>query len=323
MELKMAPEPKVEDVHRVDPQLRAGLALFPDIELTCEILPDLRRASFGRDEKIAIAGLSEHRVSLPVASGSIDLFVCRPESAEVLPGICCLHGGGFVSGSAMQMAAQRAGWALALNAVLVFVDYRLAPEHPFPQPLEDCYAALRWMCSEGREFGIDRTRIALWGISAGGGLAAGLAILARDRGEFQVACQHLWSPMLDDRTTTAADPHAYVGQFVWNRKNNRFGWHCYLGQEPGTPGVSHYAAPSRLRAMEGLPPTYLAVGALDLFLEENVEYARRLLRGGVPVELHVHPGVYHGAASISEADVIKRWERDSRNALNRGLRGYL
>ena len=172
------------------------------------------------------------------------------------------------------------------------VDYRLSPETAFPGPLDDCYAALKWTHDHADELGIDQARIAVQGESAGGGLAAGLALLARDRAEVPVAFQCLTYPMIDDGT--AAEPHPYTGEFVWTAESNRFGWGAFLGQKPGGDGVSCYAAAARATELAGLPPAWIAAAALDLFLEENLDYASRLLRAGVPTDVRVYSGVYHG-----------------------------
>ena len=150
-------------------------------------------------------------------------------------------------------------------------------------------------------------------------MAAGLALLTRDRGEVPLVFQLLIYPMLDDRTVTLADPHPYTGEFIWTHDANRFGWTSLLGQEPGGEGISPYAAAARAEHLVGLPPTYICVGALDLFLEEDMEYARRLMREGVPTELHVYPGAYHGFNMAAEAQVTQAYMRDYMNALRRAL----
>jgi acetyl esterase/lipase len=309
----------ISSLDLVDPELRSGIDLFPATELSREGLDQLRALTSTQEATPLLDGLVEQRLTLNTTDGSFDIIVSRPSGDAVLPAVCCLHGGGFITGSAAKMAAARRPSSIDLNAVMVYVDYRLAPEHPFPAPLEDCYRALGWMANEGSNFGIDPARIAVCGISAGGGLAAGLAILARDRGEYAVICQHLLCPMLDDRTPSHPDPHPHVGEFVWTGEHNYFGWSAFLGHEPGGEAVSSYAAPARIIDMRGLPPAYLAVGTLDLFLEENLDYARRLTRAGVPVEMHVYPGVYHGASAVLDAQISQRWERDSGDALRRAL----
>jgi acetyl esterase/lipase len=199
------------------------------------------------------------------------------------------------------------------------VDYRLAPETPHPGPVEDCYAALKWLYTHADELGVDPKRIAIGGASAGGGLAAALGLLTRDRGEVPLVFQLLIYPMLDDRTVTTTDPHPYTGEFIWTAEANRFGWRSLLGQEPGGPDVSPYAAAARAESLAGLPSTFISVGALDLFLEEDIEYARRLIRAGVPTELHVYPGAYHGFNLTADAQVSQVAARDQLAALKRAL----
>jgi triacylglycerol lipase len=169
----------------------------------------------------------------------------------------------------------------------------LAPEHVFPAAIEDCYAGLRWTVENAATLGIDTGRLGVMGESAGGGLAAALALLARDRGEYKLAFQHLTYPMIDDRTCLG-EQHPHTGEFIWTSHSNRFGWQALLGQEPGGADVSPYAAASRADDLTGLPPAYIMSGALDLFVEEDLEYARRLIHAGVSTELHVFPGGFHG-----------------------------
>jgi acetyl esterase/lipase len=161
--------------------------------------------------------------------------------------------------------------------------------------------------------------VAIGGASAGGGLAAALGLLTRDRGEVPLTYQLLIFPMLDDRTVTTQDPHPYTGEFMWTHNANRFGWTALLGGEPGGPDISPYAAAARAQRLAGLPPTYIAVGALDLFLEEDLEYARRLMREGVPTELHVYPGAYHGFIMTPTARVTRAFNRDYLDALRRAF----
>jgi triacylglycerol lipase len=225
-----------------------------------------------------------------------------------------------VLGSIAALEATDRTLSADLSCCIVAVDYRLAPETRFPGAIEDCYAALAWTHAHAAELNIDPTRIGVMGESAGGGLAAALALLARDRGEHALAFQHLIYPMIDDRTCIAADPHPYVGEFVWTPERNHFGWSSLLGVEPGSEGVSPYAAAARAEDLTGLPPTYIATGALDLFLEENLAYARRLIRNGVPVELHVYPGGFHGFYLDPKAEITRTAERDGRAALAKALR---
>lgn len=187
-----------------------------------------------------------------------------------------------------------AHYARELGILVVGVDYRLAPEHPFPAALDDCYAALRWLHDRAEQLGVDPARIAVGGASAGGGLAAGLAQRAHDLAEVPVALQVLTYPMLDDRTVLRRD-HAGRGRILWTPASNRYGWTSYLGHPPGAAEPPPYAVPARRADLAGLPPAWIGVGELDLFHDEDVEYARRLEAAGVPVTLHVEPGMYHAA----------------------------
>jgi len=203
-----------------------------------------------------------------------------------------------------------------MGCVIVSVDYRLAPETTFPGAVEDCYAALTWFRRKAGEFGVDAHRIGVSGMSAGGGLAAALALYVRDRGEALLAFQHLIYPMIDDRTCVR-EPNAHIGQHVWTHADNSFGWRALLGSDPGGAGVSPHAAASRAEDLSGLPATYLAVGALDLFLHENLDYVSRLAHAGIPVEAHVYPGAYHGFHVAQAASVTRAAEQQSRAALER------
>jgi triacylglycerol lipase len=230
-----------------------------------------------------------------------------------------VHGGGYVIGKAGDLEPFHRAMVARLGCVLVSIEYRLAPETPFPGAIEDCYAGLAWTFAHAHELGVDPKRIGVLGESAGGGLAAALALMTRDRGEHNLAFQHLIYPMLDDRTVVAT-PHPYTGQYLWGAESNRFGWESLLGHEPGGPGVSPYAAPARAVDLAGLPPSFIATGALDLFLDEDIVYAQRLMRAGVPTELHVYPGAFHGFVLVADAAVAKQANADSDAALSRALR---
>src|SRR5690606_6358671 len=187
-----------------------------------------------------------------------------------------IHGGGMVGGTVDASDAYCAWIAEELGVLVASVEYRLAPEHPYPAPLEDCHAGLRWLDQEAEALGIDRTRVGIGGGSAGAGLAAGLALLARDRAAIALCYQHLVYPMIDDRNETASS-HAILDSRVWNRTCNHVGWNAYLGGRAGAPDIEAYAAPARATDLSGLPPTYICVGSLDLFLDEDISYARALL----------------------------------------------
>jgi acetyl esterase/lipase len=311
--------------HLVDPELVAMLDIFPALTLTPESLALARTSLKEMYIQVPIPdfpaiSVNEHSISGPQGAPDVRVFVYRPtERSTPLPAVLWIHGGGYVLGSADQEDLQAKSIVSTVGCVVVSVDYRLAPETPHPGPVEDCYAALAWLYAHAEELGVDTTRIALGGASAGGGLAAGLALLTRDRGEVPLAFQLLIYPMLDDRTALSAEPHPYTGEYIWTPEANRFGWTSLLGQEPGGPDVSCYAAAARADHLEGLPPTFISVGSLDLFLEEDMEYARRLMRAGVPTELHVYPGAFHGFNMAAGAKVSQAFTRDYLDALARAL----
>jgi acetyl esterase/lipase len=208
-----------------------------------------------------------------------------------------IHGGGFVIGNPELSHGYCSMFADELNVLVVSVDYRLAPENPFPEGIEDCYTGLLWVRDHAAELGIDPSRIAVGGDSAGGGLAACLAQLAHDRAEVDLCFQLLVYPMLDDRTVLRTE-HGGTGEFVWSPASNRFGWTSYLGRPPGAGDAPAYAAGARRADLAGLPPAWVGVGDLDLFHDEDVAYAERLQAAGVPCELVVVPGMYHGADGL-------------------------
>jgi acetyl esterase/lipase len=206
-----------------------------------------------------------------------------------------------------------------VGCAVVSVDWRRPPDHPFPAPMDDCYAGLSWTHRSAADLGVDPDRIAIGGASSGGGSAAGLALLARDRGEIPVCFQLLVYPMLDDRNVTPASV-ALTEPRVWNRQSNLIGWRCYVGDAVGTEAVSPYAAPTRATDLTGLPPAYLPVGDLDLFIDEDIEYAQRLQQADVPAELHVYPGGIHGFDLLApNSGLAQRFIRDRDEALQRAF----
>lgn len=246
---------------------------------------------------------------------SIRLRWYTKEGAPAGPGVLYIHGGGMILGTVELYDAIVARYVSASGVPMLSVDYRLAPEHPHPTPVEDCYAGLVWLVEHAAELGVDPQRIALMGDSAGGGLAAGVALLARDRGTPALAQQILIYPMLDDRTTTP-DPEL-VPFSTWTYDDNITGWGALLGEAHGSDGVSPYAAPARAADLAGLPPSYVEVGTLDIFRDEDIEYARRLAGAGVPTELHVHPGVPHAFEAFDPtAEVSRRSTADRLRVLS-------
>jgi acetyl esterase/lipase len=289
------------------PDLRVGRFL-PPLSFGPRVTRVLRRARprpVPSDPAVAVEPLV---VDGPPGAPPVHARVFRPSAtgpSEALPLLLWVHGGGLVSGSPEQ--DDRANTALArdLGITVAAVRYRLAPDHRGPAAVEDAYAVLRGLHARADEVGVDRSRIAVGGASAGGGIAAALTQLALDRGEVPVAFQLLVYPMLDDRTVTRRD-HDTRGVRVWTPRSNRFGWTSYLGREPGGATVPDYVVPARREDLRGLPPAWIGVGDLDLFHHEDLEYAERLRAAGVPCEVHVVPGAFHGFDALFRGKPVSR-----------------
>jgi len=228
-----------------------------------------------------------------------------------------MHGGGFVVGSVATEHVGAANLASNLGAVVVSVEYRLAPEHPFPAGLNDCYAALKWVHACATDLGIDPGRIAVYGQSAGGGLAAALSLFARDNGGPPICFQFLGIPELDDRLDTPS-MQAFVDTPLWNRPNAELSWQYYLGDSRNSD-VSQYAAPARAAELRGLPPAYVSTMEFDPLRDEGIRYASRLLEAGVPTELHSYPGTFHGSAVLVMASVSRRIWAEEIEVLRKAL----
>ncbi len=264
------------------------------------------------------AGVTREAVTITSADGyGIPcLLYLPPRSASPAPGYVHIHGGGYITGSPEGSDIGNIAVCSKLGATVLSVGYRLAPEHPIPAPLDDCYAGLAWLHENAESLGIDRSRIAIGGESAGGGLAAALAIKARDAGEYAVCHQHLTYPMLDNLTGSEAQPgDPLTGEFVWTRARNQYGWKSYLGgAAPVAPQV-----PSRVESYEGLPHTWMFTAGLDLFRDENIDYARNLMQAGVAVELQVFESACHGFQLLPGTRLGARYVREHMAALARGL----
>ena len=252
----------------------------------------------------------------------VSLRIYRPrELAIPAPALFWTHGGGFIQGSPSQDEVANIAFARELGIPVVAARYRLAPEHPFPAAIDDLYAGLTWLFDVAEARGIDATRIAIGGASAGAGLTAALALIAHDRDDVRPAFQLLVYPMLDDRTVLRTDiDHKPLR--MWSPGSNRFGWASYLGRRPGSADVSPYAAPARREDLSGLPPAWIGVGTLDLFHDEDLEYARRLESAGVPCEVHIVEGAFHGFDAVLRKAAVTRafWEEQAR-ALRAALLG--
>ena len=315
-------------MQQLDPELRRMVERLPtDRTLNLNNLPAAR----ARMKKLVtemfanlppVEGVNTQDEFAPASQGepAVRVRVYRPkDQPSKLPALYWIHGGGYVMGDIDQDDRLMKQLVNRIGLVAVSVDYRVAPEHPFPKPVEDCYAGLKWLFAHTNELGVEPSRIAIGGASGGGGLAAGLALLVRDRKEMQIAFQLLIYPMIDDRNATPAS-HTITDPRVWNRESNGLGWKAYLGRDGGGADVSPYAAASRATDLTNLPPAYIPVGALDLFVDENIEYAQRLIQAGVPTELHVYPGAFHGFDLFApHAAVSKQFKADRDNALKRAL----
>jgi acetyl esterase/lipase len=285
----------VDPLSLVDPELVNPLITGPQIAVSAANLSVWRKIP--DSPPLPPPAPPPVKRTIPGRAGAPDvrLLIIDPgRGASPRAALLFMHGGGYVMGDAGQALTQLQGTAADQGILIVSVDYRLAPETRFPGSLEDNYSALLWLYRNAGSLGVDPKRIAIGGDSAGGGHAAMLAIAARDRGEVPIAFQLLIYPMLDDRTGSTLPRSPNIGQFLWLRASNRFGWTSLLGMPAGSPKVPEGSVPARVRNLAGLPSTFIGVGAIDLFVEEDIEYARRLIDAGVPTELFVVPGAYHG-----------------------------
>lgn len=258
-------------------------------------LEDARKAANHILPFVAQPPVIERMVEGPKDAPDVKIYLINSNpGAGARPAILHSHGGGFIQGSARSGVPALQRLALELDCVIVTVEYRLAPETPFPGALEDNYAALRWLHNNATALGVDPDRIALMGESAGGGHAAMLAIAARDRGEVPVVLQALIYPMLDDRTGSSRPVPSRRGEVVWTPRSNQRGWTALLGKPAGSARVPYGSVPARIENLHGLPPAFIGVGTLDLFLDEDVDYARRLIDAGVLTDLHLVAGAFHG-----------------------------
>src|SRR5580704_10512378 len=314
----------IDPMQLVDPQLRSRLKAMSAFKLPKEFTPaqlaSLRKMPFTTLRRLPKPSVAERRVTGRQGSPDVKVFVINAKPGERRPAVLHTHGGGFVLGSAVNDVPWLQLMARALDCIIVTVEYRLAPETPFPGSLEDNYAALKWLHSQADPLGVDPSRIAVAGESAGGGHAAILAIAARDRGEIPVMFQSLVYPMLDDRTGSSRHVPPYIGTFIWTADYNRRGWKAFLGTEPGGPRVPAGAVPARVDNLAGLPPAWIGVGSLDLFVNEDIEYARRLVDAGVGTDLLVVAGAYHGFDGlVPNASLSKNFALSRYNALARAF----
>ena len=306
----------MDPLDRVDPELRWVIPKLPDFAALDHVtVADFRALLEGEPVELGVYGaVRVERIEVP-GSPPVPALLYRPVGdAGPRPAILNIHGGGYVCGNIEREHAEMLELAEALGCVILSVGYRLAPEHPWPAPSDDCLAGLTWLHGLAADLGIDRTRIAVRGVSAGGGLAAGLALRARGQADLAIAYLMLVYPMLDDRTSGTPS----TGHYVWPLAANRFGWASLLGGLADDPPAE--AVPARAADLTGFPPTFLAVGDIDLFVGENLAFAQALLAAGVPTELHLYPGAFHGFVLVAAASCAQAFGRDARTALARAFR---
>ncbi|WP_103349587.1 alpha/beta hydrolase [Amycolatopsis sp. CA-128772] len=299
-----------------DPELEPGLAAFLELVERIPLRADTileNRAHFATivpplaqqvgDRPVDV---EERTVPGPPGAPDITLTIIRPRGGVTgAPAFYAIHGGGMILGNRFFGIDGLVDDVLRFGAVGVSVEYRLAPEHPAPAAVEDCYAGLVWLAKHAAELGADPARIVVTGASAGGGLSAGVALMARDRGGPHLLGQVLLCPMIDDRNATAS-ARQYDGIGAWDRTNNDTGWNALLGPLRGTEEASPYAVPARARDLSNLPPAFIDVGAAEVFRDEATEYALRIWATGGPAELHVWNGGYHAFAGFSPGAEVSR-----------------
>lgn len=314
--------------YNFDPELQALLGLLPDTSLG--IHDPVKAREFFLEMTTALnAGVDASGVTIvnrtipgPAGAPEVPVRIYTPDGLQnAAPGILHIHGGGFVIGNLDSEQGSCIALCRNLGAVVVSVDYRLAPETPYPGPLEDCYAALQWAHANSAQLHIDPARLAVFGLSAGGGLSAAVALLARDRGGPPLCFQYLGIPELDDRLQTFS-MQRFVDTPMWNRPNAELSWDYYLGDQyqRGADDVPYHAAPARAEDLAGLPPAYVSTMEFDPLRDEGVEYALKLMQAGVATELHAFPGTFHGSSLFTTARVSQRESAEMFTVLKRALR---
>lgn len=308
-----------------DPELAPWVSMLPQMPFT-DIQESRRRftellATMPTYDPPVPVDVRDTAVPGPAGAPDVPVRIYRPSGEGSLPGMLLIHGGGFTVGTLDMEDGHATQLAAEVGVVVVSVDYRLAPEDPFPAGVEDCYAALIWTAAHADELGIDTDRLGVGGESAGGGLAAAVALLARDRSGPALCFQLLGIPELDDRLDTPS-MRAFTDTPLWNRPNAERSWDYYLGGQGirGGADVSPYAAPARAQDLSGLPPAYVTTCEFDPLRDEGLTYAHRLIQSGVGTEVHHYPGTFHGSQLVRDAAVSRRMAADQLFAIRRGLR---
>ncbi|WP_436936304.1 alpha/beta hydrolase [Halovenus marina] len=303
-----------------DHYLPKNLFDFDDIPGTRKRVTEIYEAVFDEPPESKRVESEEVTIPGPTENQTIRLRIHRPvDSTGPLPCVYWLHGGGMVVGGVQKEDATAHRLVENLNCVVVVVEYRLVPEHPYPAPVNDCYTGLKWLGNNAEELSVDDTRIAIAGSSAGGGLAAAVALRVRDEGGPDTCLQMLLSPMLDDRNTTESSKQVTdIG--MWDREMNIRAWEAYLGDQRGEDNIPPYAAPGRVEDLSGLPPAFLDIGTHDVFRDETAAYAGRLAKDGVQTEYHLWPGACHGYTTfVPDAQLSEETWTVRMNALQRAF----
>jgi len=298
------------------PQLLAQLSM--PSELHVDMLPKLRSTQqVTAQDVIGSRPVEYEELTISGPNGDILIAILRPTNSKAKPngrsGIYNIHSGGMIMGNRYTLLEESLDWVVEFDAICITPEYRLAPEHPDPVPVEDCYAVLQWIGTHLEELDINPERLMIAGASAGGGLAAGVALLARDRGGPALCAQVLQCPMLDDRCTSISAKQFSRGG-LWDNQTNITGWTALLGDRRATDSVSIYAAPNRAIDLTGLPPTFIDVGSAEVFRDEDVQFASKLWACGVEAELHVWPGGFHGFSGLVKTQKLSQLAIQSRNA---------
>jgi len=290
------------DYNRIDDELLPAIETLPNLDITRDNIKEIRQLLAEQPAEPSDVRVEKDKATIATAEGEVDVYIYRKSDRPQQPAVIWIHGGGYVLGSAEDLRAEVI--ADHCDCTVFSVDYRLAPEHPFPAGPEDCYATLAWVMSGESGYDLDLGRVAVGGASAGAGMAAGVVLMNRDRDNFPLCLQLLLYPMIDNLHATPSGK--VTNHPVWKQKTSFNAWEMYLD---GTPGedASPYAAATRASDLSGLPPAYVCVGTADLFCDEDIEYAQRLMDAHIPTELAVFPGLYHAAESfVPDARVSRR-----------------
>ena len=308
--------------HLIDPELLPLLEMMPAAQFNAETLPLIRQMSESRFNIMGEPAMVPEIRLVEGPAGRLEVLWYDPAPGGAdRPALYHIHGGGMIIGSARSMQHGPAAMAKVLGIPVASVEYRLAPDHPFPAPQEDCLAGLKWLADNAVALGVDPARIGIIGESAGGGLAAATAQMARDTGGPALAAQFLVYPMLDHRTggPDCRYNNPGVGEFVWTKPSNQFGWTALRGCYDPVDNRKGWFSPALADDLAGLPPCWIGTGSLDLFLDENLDYARRLTAAGVPLELHVYRGAPHAFQLVAESHAAQSFYRDLFGAVTRML----